>query len=146
VNTQRRSLEALRAPIIPDRVRRIGAEGFAFLNHRFLRDGFFSSLDRDQLALYLFLVLAGNRDGVSFYRYDAICSLLRLTLDDYIAARNSLIERDFIAFDGTRYQVLSLPAPPNNDLRTPLAINADLDAKDPATIRAACLAALSDDD
>jgi DNA-binding Xre family transcriptional regulator len=30
------------------------------------------------------LVLAGNRDGVSFYGYDAICTLLDCTLDDYL--------------------------------------------------------------
>ena len=66
-----RSLAALRAPLIPDRVRRIGSDGFAYLHHRFLRDGFLSSLGRDELALYVFLLLAGNRDGVSFYRYAA---------------------------------------------------------------------------
>jgi hypothetical protein len=126
------TLEKLRAPILPDRVRRIADDGFAFIPHRFLRDGFLASLQHHQIALYLFLVLAGNRNGVSFYRYDAICSILRLSLDDYIAARNDLIARDLIAFDGSRFQVLSLPAAPE---RRP-------DSIDPATIRAAILANL----
>lgn len=138
-----RSLPALRAPLVPERVRRIGADGFAFLSHRFLRDGFLSSLDRDELALYVFLVVSGNRDGVSFYRYDAICSILRLTLDDFIAARNGLIAKDLIAFDGTRFQVLSLPHRQTEPAPKPIETPADLEARDPATIRSTLLAALS---
>lgn len=141
-----RTLAALRAPIVPERIRRIGADGFAFLPHRFLRDGFLSSLDRDELALYVFLALGGNRDGVSFYRYDAICSILRLSLDDFIAARNALIAKDLVAFDGTRFQVLSLPereaAPTSRPIRSP----DDFEDRDPATIRAAMLAALHADE
>lgn len=129
-------LDALRAPIVQDRVRSIAGQGFSFIPHRFLRDGFLSWLERDELALYLFLVLAGNRKGVSFYGYDAICSILHLTLDDFIDARQSLIQKDLIAFDGNRYQVLSLP---NECLakspRTPLRTNEDFERADPATIR-----------
>jgi len=33
-----------------------------------------------------------------------------MTADQYIEARNSLIEKDLIAFDGTLFQVLGLPA------------------------------------
>lgn len=35
--------------------------------------------------------------------------LLELSIDEYMASRNSLIEKDLIAFDGTLFQVLSLP-------------------------------------
>jgi hypothetical protein len=56
-----------RAPIVPDRVRCIGGQGFSFISNRFLRDGFFVSLTRDELALYLLLVLVGDRQGVSYY-------------------------------------------------------------------------------
>lgn len=129
-------LQALRAPIVPDRVRRIGGQGFSFIPHRFLRDGFLASLSRDELALYLFLVLAGNRHGVSFYRYDAICSALSATLDDFILARNQLIEKDLVAFDGSRFQVLSLPHGRVQPKAHPLRSKADLEQSDPSTIRA----------
>jgi hypothetical protein len=33
-------------------------------------------------------------------------------VDRYVAARNALIEKDLIAFDGTIFQVLELPAAP----------------------------------
>jgi hypothetical protein len=97
--------------LAPDRVRRIQG-GFSFIPHRFLTDGFLASLDQAEILLYLFLVLASDRNGLSFYSYDAICTLLQITLDDYIEARNGLIHKDLIAFDGTLFQVLDLPPKP----------------------------------
>lgn len=124
-----------RAPIVPDRVRSIGGQGFAFLPHRFLREGFFASLAPDELRLYLLLVLAADRNGLSFYHYDSICSLLEIPLETYIRARNALIIKDLLAFDGIRFQVLSLPDKPCFTTRPPLTID-DCDDHDPATIRA----------
>lgn len=92
----------------PDMVRCIEG-GFSFIPHRFLGQGFLASLHQKELLLYLFLVLAGDRNGLSFYSYDRICTLLEFSLDEYIASRDSLIEKDLIAFDGTVFQVLSLP-------------------------------------
>jgi hypothetical protein len=93
------------------RIRRIDG-GFSFIPHRFLTDGFLASLDQKELLLYLFLVLVSDRHGLSFYSYDAICSLLELSLDHYMQARDGLIERDLVAFDGTIFQVLELPCAP----------------------------------
>ena len=95
----------------PDRIRQIRG-GFSFIPHRFLTDGFLKTLSQQQLLLYIFLVLAADRYGLSFYSYDRICSLLQLSLEQYIEARNALIEKDLIAFDGTLFQVLQLPATP----------------------------------
>lgn len=95
----------------PDRIRKVG-KGFSFIPHRFLTGGFLSSLNPHELLLYFFLVLSGDRNGLSFYSYDKICSLLQMSLDQYIQARDGLMEKDLIAFDGTIYQVLSLPKQP----------------------------------
>jgi hypothetical protein len=95
----------------PDRVRRING-GFSFIPHRFVSDGFLTSLSQEELLLYLFLILVSDRHGLSFYAYDSICSLLQLTVDQYIDARNALIKKDLIAFDGTIFQVLDLPSKP----------------------------------
>ena len=97
--------------INPDRIRGIKG-GFSFIPHRFVTDGFLSSLNQKQLLLYFFLVLVSDRYGLSYYAYDSICSLLQLTLEDYIQARDGLLQRDLIAFDGTLFQVLQLPAKP----------------------------------
>ena len=97
------------------RIRRMDG-GFSFIPHRFLTDGFLSALDPHQLLLYFFLVLAGDRYGLSFYSYDSICSLLQMSMDQYLQARGGLIEKDLIDFDGTIFQVLDLPlvAPTSN--------------------------------
>jgi len=90
------------------RIRRIDG-GFSFIPHRFLTDGFLSALDPHQLLLYFFLVLAGDRYGLLFYSCDSICSLLQMSMDQYLQARHALIEKDLIDFDGTIFQVLDLP-------------------------------------
>jgi len=90
------------------RVRKIEGS-FAFIEHRFLQHGFWKALYHHELLLYLFLVLAADRHGISYYSYDKICSQLGITLDEYLPARDGLIRKDFIAFDGYFFQVLSLP-------------------------------------
>jgi len=123
-------------PIRPERVRRIGPDGFAFVPNRFLREGFFAALRPAERELYFLLVVAGDRHGLSFYHYDSICSLLQMDLETYLHARNALIERDLIAYDGTRFQVLSLPAPPGPDATRELRTPEDFAEHDGATIRA----------
>jgi hypothetical protein len=123
-----------RAPPRPDRIRR-PAGGFAFVPNRFLHEGFFASLDHVERSLYFFLVLAGDRNGVSFYGHDRICAALEISLDDYIAARNGLIQKDLVAFDGARFQVLSLPPAPALAAAPPLVDDDDFEQHDPATVR-----------
>jgi hypothetical protein len=126
--------EFWRSPLVMDRIRRIDG-GFCFIPHRFFQDGFFSSLDKNELLLYFFLVLVGDCEGVSFYRYDSICTLLFFRVDQYIEARNGLIDKDLVAFDGRRFQVLSLPQQPVETHRRPLQASLDFEEYDPATIR-----------
>ena len=139
------NISAHRVAIIPKRVRTINGQSFAFIPHRFLQDGFLSSLSRDELALYLFLLLAADRAGISFYGYHAICSIVRMPLEVYLQARNGLIAKDLVAFDGTRFQVLSLPARPVHTKLKPLKTEHDFEKHDPATIRALLSDALDDE-
>jgi hypothetical protein len=124
-------------PLVPQRLRSIQGT-FAYIEHRFLKDGFFGALSHHELLLYFLLVLVADRQGLSFYSYDKLCTLLQLDLDDYLEARNQLIQKDLIAFDGTLFQVLSLPeqptCSPSSILRTP----ADMERKDPATVDRIC--------
>ena len=117
----------------PDRIRKINGS-FAFIEHRFLRDGFFASLDHHELLLYLFLVIVGDRNGVSFYGYDKICTFIRVSVDEYTLSRDALIEKDLIAFDGTFFQVLSLPEKVVHSSRSPLRTREEMEKHDPATI------------
>ncbi len=94
-----------------DRIRKING-GFSFIPHRFLTGGFLSALSQKELLLYFFLVLVSDRYGLSFYSDDAICALLRISVDEYRMARGELMKKDLIAFDGTLFQVLDLPQGP----------------------------------
>jgi hypothetical protein len=77
----------------------------------------------------------GDRQGLSYYHYDKICSLLRISLDDYIVARNLLIDKDLVAFDGTFFQVLSLPRSPVIQSAKLLQNQDDMETFDLATIK-----------
>jgi len=133
--TKRETGRIERSPIMAERVRRIGGQGFCFIPHRFLRQGFFAALSGDELRLYLLLVLAGDRNGISFYHQDSLSSLLELPLHSYLEARNGLIDQDLVAFDGRRFQVLSLPDRPVRRAPRPLTSAADFEQHDPATVR-----------
>lgn len=109
----------------PGRVRQISG-GFSFIPHRFLTGGFLASLDQKEILLYLFLVLVSDRYGLSYYSYDMVCSLTRLTLDEYIEARDGLLKKDMISFDENIFQVLDLPATPS--------FSAPRSGEDPAVI------------
>lgn len=132
-----------RAPIVAERVRSIRGQSFAFIPHRFLRDGFLCSLSGDELRLYVFLVLAADRQGISFYGFERICSVLTMCLDEFLEARNGLIAKDLIAFDGVRFQVLSLPAKPVQNVSRALQSLQQLETDDPATVRKLVLESLT---
>jgi hypothetical protein len=120
-------------PLVPQRIRKIRGS-FAFIEHRFLRDGFWSSLGHHELLVYLFLVLVSDRKGLSYYSYDKICTLLRICADDYIVARDALIKKNLIAFDGFLFQVLSLPEKGVASSCRILKSREEMEQSDPATI------------
>ena len=95
-----------------DRIRKI-IGGFSFIPHRFLTDGFLASLEQQEILPYTFSWFWPVIDtALSCYSYDAICTLLQINLDEYIAARDGLIGKDLIGFDGRIFQVLDLPSRP----------------------------------
>jgi len=132
-NTSVKAQRIEKKPLEPHRIRKITAS-FAFIEHRFLRDGFWSTLDQHQLLLYVFLIIVADRNGLSYYSYDKICTLLKITVDDYIVARDALIEKDLIGFDGHLFQVLSLSNQPVDPGCTALKSKKDMQNHDPATI------------
>ncbi len=120
--------------LCPNRVRRITGS-FTFIEHRFLRDEFWENLTQNELLLYLFLLLVADRNGVSYYSYDKIYSFLKISMDEYLDARNLLIEKDLLAFDGYFFQILSLPAKPVMYSTKLLKSQDDMEKYDPATIQ-----------
>jgi hypothetical protein len=101
----------------PQRVRRID-KSFAWIDHRLLRNGYLAVMGHHDQALYLFLVLAADRHGVSFYRKEKICDAVGLSFGDFEVARDRLIDFGLIAFEpysaltpNGYYQVLPVDAP-----------------------------------
>jgi hypothetical protein len=132
-NTKLKAQRIEKRPLEPHRIRKI-TSSFAFIEHRFLRDGFWSTLDQHQLLLYVFLIIVADRNGLSYYSYDKICTFLKIAVDDYIVARDALIEKDLIGFDGHLFQVLCLPDQPIDPAYSALKTEKDMQTHDPATI------------
>jgi hypothetical protein len=102
----------------PQRVRKI-EKSFAWIDHRLLRNGFFQVMSHQDLALYLFLILAADRNGVSFYRKEKICDTLDLGWSQFEMFRDRLIDMGLIAFEpysaispNGYYQVLPVDGQP----------------------------------
>lgn len=122
-----------KTPLISHRIRKINGS-FAWISHRFLRQGFWASLTHHELLIYLFLIMVGDRQGLSYYSFDKICSLIGITPDEYIFARNSLIDKDLISFDGHMFQVLSLPEQILPISESPIVTKEKMQQQDPATV------------
>lgn len=104
-------------PVLVPQRRRIVPASFAWIDHRLRADGWLQRFEPADFALYLFLVMAADRDGLSCWRLDrierAVPCFDRHALWD---ARERMMQLDLIAYrpwrphnvDGS-YQVLSLP-------------------------------------
>lgn len=106
-----------KAPINPSRIRKITGS-FSWLDHRLLHEGYLTAMEPAEMLLYFFLVLVGDRNGISFYSYDKICTLLKINVERLLTARARLIDKSLIAFEDGRYQVLQLPARPRRAVET----------------------------
>jgi len=110
----------------PQNVRKITGS-FGWVDHRLLRDGYLPRMTHQDLALYLFLVLAADRQGVSFYRKEKICDTLGLDFRQFEIARDRLLNLALVAFEGYTvlspngyYQVLPIPPKAPNHAKEPV--------------------------
>ncbi len=78
---------------------------FAWSDHRLVRNGYLQVMTHDDMVLYLFLILAADRNGVSFYRKEKICEAVSLDFSQFEIAKDRLINMKLIAFEG--YSILS---------------------------------------
>ena len=96
-------------PLRPNRIRTV-ERPFAWIPCRLLINGLFADMSDQAKLLYTFLCLAADRKGLSYYGDKRIQSNFQLKPDSIDDARNELIHKDLIAYDGSHYQVLSLPS------------------------------------
>ena len=104
----------------PQNVRKIQGS-FAWIDHRLMRGGYLPIMTLEDLGLYLFLILASDRNGVSFYRKEKICDTLSLSFQQFDIARDRLIDLNLIAYQSYSvmspngfYQVLPIRTPAPN--------------------------------
>ena len=95
-------------PIYSNKIRKI-IGSFSWIDHRILHDGYLKSMSPPEILLYFFLVLVGDKNGISYYCYDKICDLLKLNPNQFVEARNQLLNKSLIAHKNGRFQVLQLP-------------------------------------
>ena len=88
----------------PKSIRRI-QQSFAWIDHRLIRDGYLQVMTHEDLALYVFLILVADCNGVSFYRKEKICDLASLNFNQFEIARDRLLDMKLIAFEA--YSVLT---------------------------------------
>ena len=92
----------------PGCVRRM-PEGFGWVDHRLVRKGYLKGRSRESLALYLFLVIVGDADGVSYYSAESLCGHINLSSTELSSSRKELCNAELIAYRKPFYQVLALP-------------------------------------
>ena len=98
-------------------MRQLRSSAFGWIDARLLKEGWLSFMEAEEIAVYLFLCLVANQQGVSWYRRDRIREALNLSEDAVRRALSRLVERDLVAYapfrrfdsEGFR-QVLSLPS------------------------------------
>ena len=86
--------------------------GFSWIDRRFMRDSWIERLDRDEILVYLFLVLVADKQGLSYYSDARVCGTLKIPQADFERARNRLQDLELIAYERPLYQVLALDVPP----------------------------------
>jgi hypothetical protein len=101
--------------LAPDRLRKTPAS-FAWIDHRLRSSRLLQMLEPSEITLYLFLVLAADRNGLSCWRLDRMeRELPCLDRSALWRARDRLVEFGLVAFKPWRtsdpdgvYQVLSI--------------------------------------
>lgn len=93
--------------VLDRRVRRIRG-GFSWIDRRFTGEGWIERLERDEILLYLFLVIVADKDGLSFYSDVRIVGTIKIGRESFPRARARLVDLGLIAWERPLYQVLSL--------------------------------------
>lgn len=94
--------------ICPQRLRKVPSQ-FSWVDQRLLREDHMLLCDTKSLAMYLFLIVVSDSEGLSYYKDSTICKYIKINLADIVEARNILIRADLIAYKNPLYQVLEIP-------------------------------------
>ena len=98
--------------LCPERLRKVPPQ-FSWIDHRLVRENYFTRCEHSAWALYLFLVSVADVDGLSYYSDASLMRQLKMDQVQLSAARQQLLQVGLIAYEKPLYQVLNLdPLPP----------------------------------
>lgn len=87
------------------------ARSYSIVDHALYHGGYLHRLSHEAMALYLFLVVVGDRDGRSFYGEATLGQILRLDPAALSAARSTLCAEGLIEFRRPYWWIRSLSRP-----------------------------------
>ena len=96
-----------KGPFVRDRIRRV-RPGFGWIDHRVVREHYVERCSHGSLALYLFLVVVADGEGVSWWSERSLSRRLGMEADRLRQARAELEAADLIAYEAPVWQVLQL--------------------------------------
>ena len=101
----------------PRRVRRVPRQ-FSWVDQQLLKERYLERCSAAAWGLYLFLVVVGDSQGLSYYSDAVTCRFLSITPDVLAKLRQQLLAINMIAYKKPLYQVLSLdPLGCRSDIR-----------------------------
>jgi hypothetical protein len=118
------------------------AKSYSIVDHALYHGGYLHRLSHEAMALYLFLVVVGDREGRSFYGEATLGEILRLGPAALAAARSALLREELIDFRKPYWWVKSLshpaaPKQPRSVAQSPSPGSAaDRDAQPPSPAEA----------
>src|SRR6266571_9573850 len=90
-----------------ERLRKIPPQ-FSWIDHRLVRENYFTRCEHSAWALYLCLVSVADVDGLSYYSDASLMRRLKMDEIQLSLCRRQLIQNGLIAYQKPLYQVLSL--------------------------------------
>ena len=116
-------MKPIKQVLRPERVRQVPQQ-ISWVDQALVQQNFIDRCEARSAALYLFLVTVSDAQGLSYYGASTLARRLRLSDEQFAAARQQLVDLELIAYQSPLYQVLALPgtvAAPRPAPRAPAA-------------------------
>jgi len=101
-------VKAIKQQLRPERLRQVPQQ-FSWVDQALVQQHFIDRCEACSAALYLFLVTVSDAQGLCYYGAATLARRLRLSDEQFAAARQQIIELDLLAYRAPLYQVLALP-------------------------------------
>lgn len=101
-------MKTVKRVLRPERLRQV-PEQFSWVDQALVQRHFIDRCDARAAALYLFLVTVADAEGLSYYGEPTLVRRLHLSPEEFVAARQQLIDIELIAYQAPLYQVLAFP-------------------------------------